>query len=228
MLGPYGVNRMHMFMALIYRTQMVLGWTWRSMLGGEEQYLHGILGHDGIPTQNYPEYKQAASDFVFSTLRPGTLEDVFGLRVAYFRRYAEDASVINTEITGPTQRAALNCPYRENLELHTATSFAQFEDGTCAISEYKFGAGKAYYVATDTRSQVMRELGYVGEFSVPEGVRVRKIAEGQYFYVNTLGKEVVVPLNADGYGVLSEKEQAGTLILSAFDAELVVSEKKQR
>jgi beta-galactosidase len=44
------------------RTQMVLGWTWRTMLGGEEQFYHGIVGHDGIPTPNYYEYQKAATD----------------------------------------------------------------------------------------------------------------------------------------------------------------------
>lgn len=32
------------------------------MLGGEEQYMYGMLGHDGFPTQNYMEYKQTAAD----------------------------------------------------------------------------------------------------------------------------------------------------------------------
>lgn len=61
--GPYGVNRMHILLTLIYRSQMVLGWTFRSMLGGEEQYLFGMLGHDGIPGSNYEEYKETAGDF---------------------------------------------------------------------------------------------------------------------------------------------------------------------
>lgn len=61
--GPYGVNRMHIFLTLIYRSQMVLGWTFRSMFGGEEQYLFGMLGHDGVPGPNYEEYKQTAMDF---------------------------------------------------------------------------------------------------------------------------------------------------------------------
>lgn len=60
--GPYGVNRMHAFLCLLYRAQMILGWTWRSMLGGEEQYLYGMLDHDGTPNPNYREYKQIASD----------------------------------------------------------------------------------------------------------------------------------------------------------------------
>ena len=58
--GPYGAVRMMAMLALLNRTQMVLGWTWRSMLGGEEQYLYGLLNHDGMPSVNYEEYREIA------------------------------------------------------------------------------------------------------------------------------------------------------------------------
>lgn len=58
--GPYGTLRMMAMLALLNRTQMILGWTWRSMLAGEEQYLCGILAHDGLPTVNYREYQEIA------------------------------------------------------------------------------------------------------------------------------------------------------------------------
>lgn len=59
--GPYGAIRMQAMLSLLNRGQMILGWTWRSMLAGEEQYLCGILGHDGLPTVNYKEYREIAS-----------------------------------------------------------------------------------------------------------------------------------------------------------------------
>lgn len=333
MNGPYGVDRMRIFMTLIYRCQMVLGWTWRSMLGGEEQYMYGMLGHDGIPTENYLEYKQTAADIkklsqyafpylpkprvavaynyeneivtkyrtmqyrqpykeamvealtyfddenldynivdlrdlhheydllvvpnyvlmskeasdtirmfvqnggnvvmtgysamvdatgkVFDVPRPGNLSDVFGLRVAGF-----DRNVGEETISSSMGKLDFECQYREHLELHSAKCFAEFGDGMCAVSENQFGKGKAYYVATDTRSAVLgllfHALGYKGAFSVPEGVHVRKIAEGQCFYVNTLGKEVKIPLAEDGYGVLSEREYTEMLVLPPFEAELVI------
>ena len=60
--GPYGALRMHIFLCLLNRMQMVLGWTWRTMLAGEEQYLYGLLDHDGEPNYNFFEYKWIASD----------------------------------------------------------------------------------------------------------------------------------------------------------------------
>lgn len=61
--GIDGVNRMYVFLSLLHRAQMVLGWTFRSMLGGEEQFHLGMIDHDGTPTPNYDEYKRAAQDF---------------------------------------------------------------------------------------------------------------------------------------------------------------------
>lgn len=61
--GPPGAIRMFALLCLLNQCQMILGWTWRSMLGGEEQFLHGILAHDGGKTPKYDEYQQIASDF---------------------------------------------------------------------------------------------------------------------------------------------------------------------
>ena len=48
---------------LMYGNQMVCGWTWQSMLNGEEQYLEGMIDWDGIPNRKYDEYKQIATEF---------------------------------------------------------------------------------------------------------------------------------------------------------------------
>lgn len=61
--GTYGLNRMYAFICLLHRAQMVLGWTYRSMLSGEEQFLYGLLNHDGMPNANYREYTEIAEAF---------------------------------------------------------------------------------------------------------------------------------------------------------------------
>lgn len=61
--GPEGYVRMQAFLCLQHRLQMLLGWTWRTMLGGEEQFYNGLLGHDGLPNPVYYEYAQMAKDF---------------------------------------------------------------------------------------------------------------------------------------------------------------------
>ena len=54
--GPGGLLRMYAFLCLLYRSQMILAWTWRSMLGGEEQYYFGLLDHDGACSRKYEEF----------------------------------------------------------------------------------------------------------------------------------------------------------------------------
>lgn len=51
------------YATLMYGNQMVCGWTWQSMWGGEEQYLEGMLDWDGIPNRKYDEYKKIATEF---------------------------------------------------------------------------------------------------------------------------------------------------------------------
>lgn len=51
------------YATLMYGNQMVCGWTWQSMWGGEEQYLEGMLDWDGIPNRKYYEYRKIATEF---------------------------------------------------------------------------------------------------------------------------------------------------------------------
>lgn len=51
------------YATLMYGNQMVCGWTWQSMHGGEEQYLEGLLDWDGQTNRKYEEYKQIATEF---------------------------------------------------------------------------------------------------------------------------------------------------------------------
>lgn len=60
---PKKAMRMYAYLSLIYRSQMICAWTWRSMLGGEEQYFFGLVDHDGIPGRKYYEFKQIAEEF---------------------------------------------------------------------------------------------------------------------------------------------------------------------
>ncbi|MGB8452355.1 MAG: beta-galactosidase [Anaerocolumna sp.] len=61
--GREGVLRMYALLCLAYRAQMVLAWTWRTMLGGEEQFFFGLLDHDGTCSRKYKEFTSIASDY---------------------------------------------------------------------------------------------------------------------------------------------------------------------
>jgi beta-galactosidase len=61
--SPHGAMRMYAYLSLIHRAQAVCAWTWRTMLGGEEQYVFGLVDHDGVPGWKYDEFARIAEEF---------------------------------------------------------------------------------------------------------------------------------------------------------------------
>ncbi|MFP5041699.1 beta-galactosidase [Parasediminibacterium sp. JCM 36343] len=58
-----GSMRKSAYASLMYGNQMVCGWTWQTMYGGEEQFTEGMTDWDGIPNRKYDEYKKIATEF---------------------------------------------------------------------------------------------------------------------------------------------------------------------
>lgn len=357
--GPEGFMYMQVMLGLLHRVEMALAWTWRTMYGGEEQYYHGVLGHDGYLTRNYEDLKRLAVDFKklenyafpyvpkpaigmaysqdswwmaryhkeqfrqdylsniievqkvffeknleynFVNLRnlqneyklliipghiimeenvvtavrefvynggnvimtgysgmaegtgraytcphPGGLSDVFGIRIAGFYRtdmpcfFEEGAKTITKNgkerellrVTGIGEAFDSDVDYYEELELTAAESIARYEDkNMCAVSVNTYGKGKAYYVAAETNAELLsrvvelvaQEQDLGERFDLSYCVQGRKIAEGQYFYVNMNRHRVEVPLNQPGRGVLTEKEYKDRLVLEGYQCELIVCE----
>lgn len=357
--GPKGFLRSLGMLSLLQRTQMILGWTWRAMYAGEEKFIFGLLGHDGMPSHNFYEYNALAADMkklepygfpylplpeigvaydyqslwiteynkdmfvkpyltmqgdiaktfyyknmdyntvdlrnlkndykliivpnqnimnnesaktirsyvenggtvimtgtsaymdensrVFRESRPGRLADVFGIRVVSFNRNYDKWSFSDkTEkskkngqlreqltVSKNGRKANLDAEYYEVLELNGAESFAEFEGkDMCAVSVNSYGKGKAYYTAAEMDinmlswiiDEIAEETGLTKPLEVPCGVQARKIAEGQYFYVNHREETAEITLTEGGAGILSGKKYADKLILAPFDAELIVTE----
>lgn len=75
--------------------------------------------------------------------------------------------------------------------------------------------------------RIADEEGLAKPLTTPEGVVGRKIAEHQYFYVNTLNKTVEVPLPEEGWGVLKGGVCQWTMLLEPLDGELLVSGRQE-
>ena len=93
------------------------------------------------------------------------------------------------------------------------------------------GKGSAYYVAAEANEEILewlignltKELSLEQGLTVPKGVLARKISEGQYFYVNTTKEKKEICLPEGGYGVLTEAEYEKSLLLDAYQSELIVA-----
>lgn len=183
----------------------------------------------------------------YLTPHPGNLSDVFGVRVASFYRtdmpcFFEENAVLKKHngkdrellrLAGGEWEMMLDVDYYEQLELSTARVVAEYIDkGMCAVSVNSFGKGKAYYVAAESNVELMkwvvdyviRDMDVGERFQLPKGVQGRKIAEGQYFFVNMNRYKVEFAIPVDGRGVLMERGFQGKLSLDGYQCELIVSE----
>jgi beta-galactosidase len=96
------------YASLMSGNQMVCGWTWQSIRGGEEQYLEGMLDWDGIPNRKYNEYKKIATEFKkIEKFFPYKLQAEVGLAFSF-----------------PSQIASYSFP--EQHEGQVETCFSQF------------------------------------------------------------------------------------------------------
>ena len=100
--------RKQAYASLMFGNQMVCGWTWQSMWGGEEQYLEGMIDWDGIPNRKYYKYKKIASEFKkIEKYFPYKLQAEVGLAFSF-----------------PSQIASYSFP--EQHESQVGTCFKQF------------------------------------------------------------------------------------------------------
>jgi beta-galactosidase len=162
----------------------------------------------------------------FDTPLPGRLSDVFGLRTSEF--YNADAP-LDVGFGGKT--VTTSTKFYEVLEPSTAKVVARLtnvEGNPPAITENRYGQGRAIYVATAAQRPVMQalyrslygELGIKPGPATPEGVYAREV-DGRTLYVNTTTQPQEVKFEGTATGVLGGQAWNGTLRLAPFGAELL-------
>jgi beta-galactosidase len=163
---------------------------------------------------------------VFDTPLPGRLSDVFGLRTSEFYN-AETPLAVGFD--GQTVTTATT--FYEVLEPSTAKVVARLTNvpgAPPAITDNRYGKGRAIYVATAAQRPVMqalyrnlyRDLGIQPGPATPEGVYAREV-DGRTLYVNTTTKPQEVKFDGAATGVLGGQAWQGTLRLEPYGAELL-------
>ncbi|MFE7077321.1 beta-galactosidase [Streptomyces sp. NPDC057620] len=102
-----GSVRRSAYASLLMGNEMVCGWTWQTMHGGEEQYLQGMVDWDGEPNHKYSEYRQLADEFAKI--------QASGFR---YRSRAEIALAFSF----PSQLASASMPEKHDVQLQTCFS----------------------------------------------------------------------------------------------------------
>jgi beta-galactosidase len=161
----------------------------------------------------------------YDTPLPGGLDEVFGLRTSEFY----NASSLVMKIGADEVQGEIG--FYEVLEPSSAkviASFSNLEGTPPAITEHRFGKGRAIYVATPAQPAIMQalyrrlytDLDLARGPSTPEGVYAR-VVDGRTLYVNTTAEIRNVALNRTGRGLISGKSATGTLQLAPWGVELI-------
>jgi beta-galactosidase len=151
---------------------------------------------------------------------------VFGLRTSEY--YNADVP-LDVGFGGKT--VTTTTKFYEVLEPSTAKVLARLTnvpDAPPAITENRYGKGRAIYVATAAQRPVMQalyrslygELGIKPGPATPEGVYAREV-DGRTLYVNTTTQPQDVKFDGTATGVLGGRAWDGTLRLEPFGAELL-------
>jgi beta-galactosidase len=162
----------------------------------------------------------------FGTPVPGGLTDVFGLRTNEF--YNSDRGLT---VRLGDQEAKGTIGFYEVLEPSAASVLARFSnlpDTPPAITENRYGKGRAIYVATPAQPAIMQmlyrrlypDLAIQPGPKTPEGVYAREV-DGRILYVNSTPEDRDVPLEAPMTGLLSGRQWSGTLRLGPFGVDLL-------
>jgi len=107
------------YATLMYGNQMVCGWTWQSMHGGEEQYLEGMLDWDGIPNRKYEEYKKIAAEFK---------------KIEKYFPYQQKAEV-GLAFSFPSQIASSSFPEQHDQQLQTCFNLFHYRNMDARVVE---------------------------------------------------------------------------------------------
>lgn len=182
---------------------------------------------------------------VFDTPLPGLLADVFGIKVRGFDRAVTHVPEKNegcldkdsihirrndVHLVMNQKILDVDVDYHEFLELTTARSLAIYsgisDKNTTAISINHYGEGTAVYVGIPAKETLISTLmqvlcaNTVTASSLPQGIVSRPVKNNGILYINTTGKEKTVPVS--GHGYFSGKDIEGTLILPAYEVEIVL------
>jgi beta-galactosidase len=334
------------YASLMFGNQMVCGWTWQSMCGGEEQYLEGMVDWDGVPNRKYDEYKKIATEFkkiekflpyklqadvgiafsfpsqiasysfpeqhegqvgtcfkqfydrnmdvkmleigrselkyklliipgytvmdtqtakkirdyvnnggtiimtgysavadttnqVFSTTRPGLLNDVFGIRLGGYEEIENMNEISKISYKGKKVRVDYKgksieseSPRYDVIEPKCAEVLANItslDKNYPVITSNKFGKGRAIYVGLPARGEVLSPLldDLISELSikkgpdVPEDVMAKQIDKTHFLYLNLSGEPKTIQMRGNSRSILFDKGYIGNFTIAPYEPEFI-------
>jgi Beta-galactosidase len=176
---------------------------------------------------------------VFSTTRPGLLNDVFGIRLGEFEETENMNELSKIAYKGKRIRVDYNgksieteSPRYDIIEPKGAEVLANItslDKDYPVITSNKFGKGKAIYIGLPVREEVLNPLldDLINELSikkgpnVPQGVMARQIDKNHVLYLNMSGESKVIPVKGNSRSILNDKDFSGIVTIAPNEPEFI-------
>lgn len=176
---------------------------------------------------------------VFTTTRPGHLDDVFGIRIGSYEETAlmnesarRQSGIEELDLVIHDRRVTTTTPRFDIVEPRAADVIGRItglgaERPVATVNE--FGAGRAIYVAVSARREVLdavlepelERLSVRRGPLVPAGVMARDIDARHTLYLNLDGARKSIEVTGGATSILRDRHYQGGFVLEPFDAEFI-------
>jgi len=176
---------------------------------------------------------------VFSSTRPGLLNDVFGIRLGGY----EETESMNEISRKSYKGKKIEFSYKGkavNLEsgrfdivepqgAEIVGAITSLDKDYPIMTINKYGKGKAIYVGLPANSNVLNplvdelidELGIKKGPDVPSGVMARQIDQTHFLYLNVSGSPKEINISGKSRSILFEKDYSGNFTIAPYEPEFI-------
>ena len=176
---------------------------------------------------------------VFSSTRPGLLNDVFGIRLGGY----EETESMNEISRKSYKGKKIEFSYKGkavNLEsgrfdivepqgAEIVGAITSLDKDYPIMTINKYGKGKAIYVGLPANSNVLNplvdelinELGIKKGPDVPSGVMARQIDQSHYLYLNVSGSPKEIKISGKSRSILFEKDYTNNFVIAPYEPEFI-------
>ena len=180
-----------------------------------------------------------SSNQVFSSTRPGLLNDAFGIRLGSYEEIENMNEISPISYTGKKVRVNYKgktieseSPRFDIIEPQGAEVLGiitSLNKEYPVITSNNYGKGKAIYIGLPARNEILtplvddliRELSINKGPDVPEGIMARQIDENHYLYLNISSEPKKIQMKGSSRSILFDRDYYGSFTITPYEPEFI-------
>jgi beta-galactosidase len=176
---------------------------------------------------------------VFTSTRPGLLDDVFGIRIGSYEEIEAMNEISRVSYKGKQVRVSYKgknieseSPRYDVIETRGAEvlgNIISLDKDYPIMTSNKYGKGRAIYIGLPARGEILNpllddliiELSIKKGPNVPEGVMARQIDKNHFLYLNISSEPKTIHKKGNSRSILFEKDYSGNFIIAPYEPEFI-------